>query len=185
MLISRFNLEEVIRQLDGLIARSGMLPHLRASMWSLYWMIHEPMETMVSGLIEEVRTWAKGSMVPEECWARWLGGAWPLVAFAVKRQLKGDHEAVMRLQPYLRSSEEIAIKKQVRAAVRALAERSSQEEWAEFLMSFGTENVSGLPELTPVAERIGIIKRKKLLLKTMNNEVHVDSIARLGKRTCV
>jgi hypothetical protein len=155
-LISRFNLEEVIRQLDELMARSGMLPHLRAGMWSLYWMIHEPIETMVSGLIEEAQTWAKGSMVPEEFWTRWLGGAWPLLAFAVKRQLKGDHQAVMRLQPYLRSSEEIAINIQVRAAVRALAERSSQEEWAEFLMSFGTENVSTLPELTPVAGRMGI-----------------------------
>ena len=95
-------------------------------------------------------------MVPEDFWMRWLGRAWPLLAFAVRRQLKGDQEGVRRLQPYLRRSEEIAINKQVRAAVRALAERASPEEWTEFITTFDTANVSSLPELAPVAERMGI-----------------------------
>jgi hypothetical protein len=72
-LMSHFNLKEASRQLDRLIARPGLLLHLRASLWSLYWMIHEPTEAKVSRFIEEVRAWAQGSMVPEDFWVRWLG----------------------------------------------------------------------------------------------------------------
>ena len=79
-----------------------------------------------------------------------------MLAFAVRRQLKGNQKGVGQLQPYLRRSEEIAINKQVRAAVRTLSERASAEEWTEFITTFGTAGVSSLPELAPVAERMGI-----------------------------
>lgn len=151
-------------QLDQLLARLDLVPHLRASLWGLYWLIHEPTEAGVSAFLEEVQDWAKDSMVPEAFWSFWLERSWPLLAFAVKRRVKGDQEAMKRLQPYLSGSQETAINRQVRAAMRALAQRASSEEWTEFVLNLRFGEVSSLPELTSLADGLEITVAELVLI---------------------
>lgn len=139
-------------QLEGLLARSDLMTPLRACLWALYWMSHEPTATRVAAFMEEVRTWTDNSMWSEGVLSFWLARPWLLLRLAVERQIKGDSEATKRLQPYLNKPQEIAINEQVRTAVRNLAQKASSQEWDEFMLSFSMGEMSALPELTPLAE---------------------------------
>ena len=143
-------------QLEGLLARSDLMTPLRACLWGLYWMSHEPDAARVAAFMEEVRTWTDNSIVAEGVWSFWLARPWPLLRLAVERQSEGDWEAIKRLQPYLNKAQEIAISEQVHAAVRNLAQRASSQEWAEFMLSLSIGEVNSLPELVPLAERLEI-----------------------------
>jgi hypothetical protein len=143
-------------QLEGLLARSDLMMPLRACLWGLYWVSHEPDAARVAAFMEELRTWIDNSTVAEGVWSFWLARPWLLLRLAVERQSKGDLEAIKRLQPYLNKAQEIAISEQVQAAVRNLAQRASSQEWAEFMLSLRMGEVNSLPELTPLAERLEI-----------------------------
>jgi hypothetical protein len=143
-------------QLEGLLALSDLVTPLRACLWGLYWMSHEPDVARVAAFMEEIQTWMDNSMKLEGVLSFWLARPWPLLRLAVERQSRGDSKAIQRLQPYLNKAQEIAISDQVRAAVRNLAQRGSHEEWAEFMLSFSIGEVNCLPELTLLAERLEI-----------------------------
>lgn len=49
------HLKEFSRQLDHILMRSGLLPHLKASLWSVYWMIHDPTEAKVSAFLVDAK----------------------------------------------------------------------------------------------------------------------------------
>jgi hypothetical protein len=107
-----------------------------------------------SVFMEEIRTWTDNNIKSEDVMPFWLIRPWPLLRLAVERQSKGDSEAIKRLQPYLNKTQEIAISEQVRAAVRNLAQKASSQEWAEFVLNLSMGEMSALPELIPLAERL-------------------------------
>jgi hypothetical protein len=119
-------------------------------------MIHEPHVEQVSAFMKEVRAWIDNGIVREDMPFSWQERAWPLLSLAVERQIKGDTEVIERLQSYLNRTQEIAFNKQVLTAVRGLAQRVSGQEWAEFMLGLRIGEVTGLPELTPLAERLEI-----------------------------
>jgi hypothetical protein len=141
-------------QLEGLLARSDLMTPLRQCLWDLYWMSHEPNAARVAVFMEEIRTWTDNNIKSEDVMPFWLIRPWPLLRLAVERQSKGDSEAIKRLQPYLNKTQEIAISEQVRAAVRNLAQKASSQEWAEFVLNLSMGEMSALPELIPLAERL-------------------------------
>jgi hypothetical protein len=141
-------------QLEELLARLDLMTPLKECLWDLYWISHEPNAAQVAAFMEEVRTWTDNNMRSEGAMPFWLIRPWPLLRLVVERQIKGDSEAIKRLQPYLNKTQEIAISEQVRAAVRNLAKKASSQEWAEFTLSLSMGEMSTLPELTPLAERL-------------------------------
>jgi hypothetical protein len=143
-------------QLKRLLEYAVLIPHLKVCLWSLYWMVYEPHVEQVSAFVKEVQAWIDSGIVSEDTPFSWQERIWPLLGLAVERQIKGDSKAIERLQPYLNRAQEIAFNEQVLIAVRELAQRASGQAWAEFMLGLRIGEVSGLPELTPLAERLEI-----------------------------
>jgi hypothetical protein len=122
----------------------------------LYWYAHEPAETMVTAFLEESTIWHEQELLPLLLRQRWLDRCWPLLALALECQSDRAHDTLERLRSSLNGAQEIAIGKQVYAAIEKHVQRLSSEQQEEFALRLYSEAVDDMPEVNFLVERLGL-----------------------------
>jgi hypothetical protein len=140
---------------NQLLPKSDLLPPVRASLWSLYWLNHEPNEPMVSAFLEDIQSWDKTNFI-ESILVLSLSKIWPLLGIAARHALEGDQQIVKQLKPHLNKAEEFSINQQVRSILHVKIQNVSSEEWDEFMLNTETGEVNDESELCSIAKRLGI-----------------------------
>lgn len=143
-------------QVQALLTRPDLLPHLRASLWALHWVLNAPTPETAAAFFKDIENIANTISLQRGFWTFWVRECWPLLAVALERLESGDRQGLERLLSLLDGATQLDISEQVLAGIRDFARQASEEQKIELWESLGWGKKVNLPQLAPLAESIGL-----------------------------
>ena len=146
----------LLEKINKLMERKDLILPLRICIWALYWLTNELNEVKAATFLEESKTWNTKDVLPRLFWDFGLHRAHPLLKLALENQSRNDKKNGTKLLSFLNSSQEIAIGKQIQAAIEKRVQSYSQEKQSRFILEFYNDIANNLPEILPLAKKLGI-----------------------------
>ncbi len=146
------------KAVDGLLQRSDLMPWLRVSLWTIFWVINKPNQANVSAFLESVRSIQLLALFKNSWFSSFLRENWPLLAIALEpQQIKGQ-DAVNTLLPFLNGDTQVSIANQlveiIQETFKQSDKRQKQRLFIALQVSIGLDEL--LPQLVCLAEPMGI-----------------------------
>lgn len=142
-----------------MLQHSELIPELRVSLWTIFWLINKPNQANVSSFLESISSMEQSlALLRKFCFYSGLRETWPLLALAVERPKNKGHYAVNRLLPFLDGETQISIADQVVEIIQKDFKQSDEKQKQRLLIALqaqiGLDEV--IPELKQLAESISI-----------------------------
>ena len=155
----RFVPDDTAGTVERLLQHSELIPEVRVSLWTIFWLINQPNQANLSSFIERICLIEQSvAHLRKFLFYSGLRETWPLLALAVERQKVKGQDAVNRLLPFLDGETQISIADQVVETIQEYFKQSDETQEQRFFMALreqvGLEEI--LPGLKQLAEPMGL-----------------------------
>lgn len=133
--------------MDGLLQRSDLMPWLRVSLWTIFWVINKPNQANVSAFLESVRSIQLPALFKKSWFSSFLRENWSLLAIALERQQIKGQDAVNTLLPFLNGDTQVSIANQLVEIIQETFKQSDERQKQQLFIALQAQ--IGLDELLP------------------------------------
>lgn len=151
--------DDTVKAVNALLQRSDLMPWLRGTLWTIYWLINQPSQSKILAFLKDIDSNQQiQRFINKTYFYSGLKEAWPLLTLALERQKTEGQDAVNKLLPFLDANTQISVAGRIREAIQDYFKQSEAPKKQRLVIALqakiGLDEL--LPELGNLAEPMGM-----------------------------